>query len=239
MLGITRESENIGKNGRSTRRPISFFFQYLVSPLMLLVIGYLLNQQAERSKQVFNRLELDVKRIDVAQNMLTELFSGIPERAFVADRLLVKLVDSTLGNEISSIISRYYSQKLNRTLSGKEMEEAEKIATAASAIGGPAADSITIQMQQNHYYIVVASIKPSNEAEAVRKAEDLAGLGYNSEIYYSWSGYLAVTIGYLPFEDARSLLDRAVSKGNARPDSYLVPAKTFSKRVYPKVEGTH
>src|SRR5829696_255866 len=115
------------------------FLKYIASPLLLLVIGSILNSRLEEARQDFQRLEIDVKQVDAAQKMLAELFSDIPERAFIADRLMSRLVDKELAAEVSDMVAKYYSQKLN---SSTKSGDVDKIAAAAEAIGGRAAEKV-------------------------------------------------------------------------------------------------
>jgi hypothetical protein len=227
-------SKKVDRLERQQHGSIHFFFQYLVSPLLLLIIGFILNQNVEQAKQSFQNLELEVKRIEAAQSLLNELFSDIPERAFIADRLMTKLVDEGLSKEISSIITQYYSQRFKNDLSMNDMAGVEKIAAAAKAIGGPAAESITKHLQMQRYYVIVASIKPINERDAIIKAKTLREKGYDSEIYYSTSDYLAVTIGNQSFSKANTLRKKAFDNGDAPSDSYLTTGVTFTERLYPR-----
>ena len=75
--------------------PFSFFLQYLLSPALLLMIGFLLNLQIETTKQGFQKLELEVKRIEATQKFIQELFSGSPQRAFIAERLISQIVEES------------------------------------------------------------------------------------------------------------------------------------------------
>lgn len=84
------------------------------------------------------------------------------------------------------------------------------------------------------YYVIVASIKPINERDAIIKAKTLREKGYDSEIYYSTSDYLAVTIGNQSFSKANTLRKKAFDNGDAPSDSYLTTGVTFTERLYPR-----
>ena len=226
-------SEKVDRTESKLRNWLGFYVPILSSPLLILVLGFFLNQQMEKQREAFQRLELEVKRIETAQHMLNELFSDIPERAFVADRLMRKLLDENLSKEVSSITALYYRQKLDQRLSNKTLDKAVEIETAAKAIGGSAAESITAQLQTQHYYLVAASIKPDGEKDAIDKAAALRVKKYDGEVYFSTSGYFTVTFGHLPLAEATSLLTKAVKNGDTPEDSYLIPGKTFTKRLYP------
>ena len=229
---LARKIDQIEREQRSKWR---LFLQFIVSPLLLLIIGYFLTGSIERAKEDFQHLQLEVKRIETAQIMLRDLFSNAPERAFVADRLMSKLVDETLSKQISEIVFGYYSSKnLNKRLSGPVLDKAAEIVGAAEAIGGPAADKIKTKL----YYIVVASKKPGkrDKAEAIECAKKLQKK-YKSKVHYSDSGYFVVTVGRLPLNKAKSLLTKVIESEDGREDSYLIPGNTFTKQIYPESEG--
>lgn len=206
------------------------FLKYIASPLLLLIIGSILNARFEDARQDFQRLEIEVKQVDAAQKMLGELFSDIPERAFIADRLMSRLIDKQLAAEVSDMVAKYYAQKLNAaTRSG----DIDKIVAAAEAIGGPAAEKVTAKLRQANFYVVVASLPPDRREEAVMRAKDLGAKGYDSAVYYSSSGYFTVTAGHLPFERAKELRQRATVKNDIPDDSYIIPGRTFGDQIYP------
>ncbi len=233
MSTIEELTDKIDRFDREQQTKSRFFFRYLVSPLLILIIGYFLNQSVQEAKEQFHRLELEVNQIEAAQTMLADLFSDIPERAFIADRLMSKLVDEELSREISDIIALYYSQRLSRQLSDSTLADAEKIAAAAEAIGGPAAEAIQSQLRERQYYVVVASIQAEQREEAIQRAENLRRKGYNAEVHHSSTGYLAITVGNLPLSEAKALLTRAIAQNDGPEDAYLLPGDTFIQRVYP------
>lgn len=211
------------------------FVQYLISPAILVIIGYLLNLQVEEAKQGLQRIEVDVKRIEAAQGMLSELFSDVPERAFIADRLMGKLVDSDLSEEISKIVTAYYTEKLNQALDSDEaLDEAEEITSAAKAIGGPAAERLVSKIEASTYYVVVASIPHREKARAIQLANSLTRNGYSSEVHYSTTGFYAVTIGHLPLAEAKALRREAIDEGHGPKDTYLTPGPQFKEKIYPR-----
>lgn len=208
-----------------------FFLQYLISPIVLVLIAAYFNHNLERTKQDFQNLALEVQRLEAAQDMLSELFSDIPERAFVADRLMSQLVDDELAAEISQIVTNYYSHKLDRMLSTDSVETVEQIMIAAEAIGGVAAESIARELEMKNYYVVVASVEPDNRIGALNAANSLKEKGYDAEVYLSISGYLGITVGKSPLEGARKLQIDAIANGDANEDSFLAPEERFTEKI--------
>ena len=196
---------------------LRFFFQYLSSPLLLLVIGAVLNSQLEAARNEIRVRELEVKRLEAAQSLLESLFSGRPERGFVASRLFRRVVgDEGLADEVDDLVAKYYSQAENTA----EVEAARK------AIGGRAAEAL------DRVFVVVASVPRGDRERAVALADEWRARGFESEVHGSSSGYFGVTAGpRLPLEKAHALRERAIANG-APDDTYLTPGAKFSDREY-------
>lgn len=215
----------------------SFLFKSLpliisaISALGVTLLGHYFQQTIELEKQRLQQVELEIRKIDAAQKMLAELFSGSPERGFIADRLMAQLVDEKMSKEIHEIVKNYYSKQLEEKLSGESLNQARKIASAAKLFGGVAAEGVL----QKQYYIVVASISLNEQEVAVSKAKALRDKGYDGEVYYSTSGWYVVTIGRFPFTEADSRRLEAINRGDKdiRADSYLALGHTFTKKLFP------
>jgi hypothetical protein len=112
-----------------------FFVQYLLSPLLIVVFGTFMNWEIER-------LRSDVSRLDVAQKMVANLFTGNADQAFATERLMAKLVDPVLADEIHNIVANYYQNKIAVAVKNGRAEEARDIVQAARGAGGPAAERV-------------------------------------------------------------------------------------------------
>lgn len=65
---------------------IKFFFQYLLSPLLLLVIGFVINSSVERQKQA-------LQKIQITEDIVKNVFDGNPHKAFTLVGLLPSLIE--------------------------------------------------------------------------------------------------------------------------------------------------
>jgi len=114
---------------------LKFFVQYLLSPILLVSIGTFINWRIEENKAESNR-------VDVAQRMIPTLFAGNPDQAFATERLLAKIVDPASASDLHLIVVKYYQGKIESSLSTGNVELAARIVSAATTIGGSAADEV-------------------------------------------------------------------------------------------------
>jgi hypothetical protein len=123
MTEIQELEKRIETLEKKKESPARFFLQYLLSPLLLLVIGFLLNYQIEKAKQGFQLIELELKRIEATQKFVTELFSDNPQRALIAERLIAEIVEEKLAKDIAEIVENYYKGKVEKLVARKEFEK--------------------------------------------------------------------------------------------------------------------
>ena len=205
--------------------------KYIVSPLLVLVIGFYFNSQLQESERNFSLLQLEVVRIQAAQDMLQELFSGTPKRALIAEKLMAHLVDEKLGAEIRQIVVDYYSDEISDSVSGDLLQRQLDLAIVARKIRSPAAESILKAIDQVHYHVVIASKHTLTMAKA--RADSLRAKGYPAEVYRTQNGIYAVTLGSFPFSLAAIERREAIRIGVGRDDSWLSAGKLWSEKVYP------
>jgi hypothetical protein len=123
-----------------------FFVQYLLSPLLIICIGTFVNWRIEQGRS-------ETQRIDLAQKMVTSLFSGNPDQAFALERLMARIVDKDLADEIRVTVGKYYQARVKDSLKQGNVEAAAQIVSAAEQIGGSAAET------------VAQSVKPDQRAQ--------------------------------------------------------------------------
>jgi hypothetical protein len=231
------EIEDLEKRLRAleeTRRghPVRLALQLLISPALLLLIGFFLNSKLEETKQSFQLLELEVRRIEATQGFLEELFSGTPERAFIAERLIAQIVEEKLAAEISAIVKDYYSEKVEELIAGEDLEEASEIQAAAEAMRSTAGKKLIETLQEKSYYLIVASL--SSEDSAIMKAQALRDEGHKSEVILSSTGYYGVTLGCYSFDEAKEAKKKAIKRGDAPKDAYIMTQRRVIKIVFPE-----
>lgn len=202
---------------------IRFFMQYLLSPLLLLLIGGFLNFQIEKAKQGFQKIELEIKRIGTTQKFMTELFSGTPQRAFVAERLMSKLVEKEDAEEISKIIAQYYNGQVDKRLSTqKDIEKAQEIKSAAEMVQSPASKELLKNIEKKSYYVIVGSFRDQNGA--IKKTEEFRLKGYVkiNAIESKSLGMFRVALGDYSFDNANLVRNEVIKKGYAPEDTWII-----------------
>lgn len=204
---------------------VTFVFQYLLSPLLVVAIGYFFSSRIEKAKEAFSKLELHVKQIEAAQKMLNELFSGTPERAFIAESLISKVVEKDLSEHIHKIVSEYYANEVKKSISADNTQKIEEIAKATRSIESVAAQDVIQQIEQQIMFVVAASFSTLSDAKA--NAEELRNRGYTTDVWETVNGTFAVTIGELSYEKAVSLREKAVAEGHIKDDAYVASGRTF------------
>jgi hypothetical protein len=101
----------------------------------------LFNAQLERSKT-------EIQQIQVAQSMLSTLFSEDEFKALATKRLMDEvLVDEALKQEIGRIAEDYLNSKFDRSLADGDVDAAQQIFSAAKSIGGTVGTSITQRIE--------------------------------------------------------------------------------------------
>ena len=216
--------------------------QQLVSPLILLIIGWWLNGQLEQSKQILQRAELDLRRISAVQGMLEQLFSGKPEQAFITERLMKRIVEAELADEISRVVAQYYKGELERLsqapgrISEAQVEAIRRITEPAKRLAADSAAEIAKTADAQKAFVVGRSIaidSAGGKAAAIAAAEALREKGYEAAVWTSRTGYYGIVAGHLPIEQALDLKRRAVAAGDIEPDAYLHGGSRFIEQVWP------
>jgi hypothetical protein len=108
--------------------------QYLIYPVILVIIGWYLNRALESQK-------LEVQRIQVTQTLLPSLFSDNHSQA-LATELIVSKVEPDLAADLHKITATYYEEKVKSDIGKGQYESADSIIAAAKSVGGPVADQI-------------------------------------------------------------------------------------------------
>ena len=122
--------------------PVRFFFQYVFSPLLLLSVGWVLNSQMETTKQGLQKLEM-------AQRMVVTMFSGNHHQAFATQRLLAKVLDKPMADELNAIFDQYYKGQVEAQYAAKNVETVAAIYAAAKSVGGEGARQVVEQIQRD------------------------------------------------------------------------------------------
>jgi hypothetical protein len=204
--------------------------QTVLAPMLLLMIGFFLNSQMETAKERLQIAELELKRIATVQQMMDQLFSGTPARAFVAERLLSSILDKSMSDTISNIVASYYLSSLQGDLKPADIEKLNQLASAANEIQSQSANKILKSIEGINFYIVIASAK--TEEEAIQKAKEIESKGFKSRAALTKSGFYSVAVITPSYEEAIKLRDRMADTGLAPKDAFISQGKSWLKVVY-------
>lgn len=149
------------------RNPWRFFIQYILSPLLVVIIGSIMTYRVESGKK-------EMQEIQVASTMLPILFSDDKYKTFAAQRLWSRILkDEGLKAEIDSILKNYIMNRIENTLDEeKDMEAASDIYDAAKIFGGKVGESVVDSIEQNE--------RRSGRMKNYRQVRDLKKSGYDA-----------------------------------------------------------
>jgi len=134
---------------------LRFYVQTLLAPVLIVLIGTIINWKIERNKA-------ENQRIELAQKMIPLMFDGKPEQALAAQRLLDKVVEPAVAKELETIVAGFYNSQTTTALKNGDIKTAQNIMLAANTIGGNVANQI---IQKNSKKVTESSNKAS-EASA-------------------------------------------------------------------------
>lgn len=231
MSTIEELSSRIEKlEGDKKKNTWIMILQTVLAPMLLLMIGFFLNSQMESAKERLQVAELELKRIATVQQMMDQLFSGTPARAFVAERLLSSILDKSMSDTISNIVASYYLSTLQGDLKPADIEKLNQLASAANEIQSQSANKILKSIEGIHFYIVIASAR--TEAEAIQKAKEIESKGYKSKAASTKSGFYSVAVTAPSYEEAIKLRDKMIDAGLSPKDAFISQGKSWIKVVY-------
>ena len=128
---------------KNTQNSLKIFFQYFFSPILVVLMGFILNHSLEVKKT-------EIEQFNLAQNMIKEVFTEDVYQAFATQRLLEKVLDDTLlRNEVSDIVLSYYENKIDEYIENGQIQKAQSIVNAAKYIGGRLGNRFILSISKN------------------------------------------------------------------------------------------
>jgi tetratricopeptide (TPR) repeat protein len=138
-----------------------FFVQYLLSPILVLALGFLFNLQLEATKS-------EVKRIEVAHDMVTTALSGDYEQSFITLRLVDVVLDPELAGQIKDAVIGYLKKRAIESLEQERPEEALEIIRAQEGILKEAGQEPTDEIRR--------AIEEAGKGSELNRAEQASAL---------------------------------------------------------------
>lgn len=128
---------------RERQGKFRFFIQYLLSPLLVVVVGIIFNWQLEQDKK-------EIQQLQIAQTMLQPLFSEDKFKTLATKRLMDEVIESEkLKTEIGKIVEDYLTMKFNQSFKEGDYESAQDILDATSTMGGLVGENIAKGIEQD------------------------------------------------------------------------------------------
>jgi len=125
MTEFDQLEKRIGKLERSS--VIRFSVQYLLSPILVLALGFYFNLQLETTKS-------KIERVGIAHEIINTALGGDYEKSFITLRLVDVVLDPELAEQIKDGVIGYYEKKLAASLEEGRPEEAVEIIRAARGV---------------------------------------------------------------------------------------------------------
>ncbi|PCH97998.1 MAG: hypothetical protein COB85_02310 [Bacteroidetes bacterium] len=98
--------------------------QYVLSPVLIIAVGTMLNYKVDKNKE-------ELQRLEIAEGMITGMFNDeSPYKTFATLRIMKNVLDELLYEEIKEIIENFYANK------SKTIAETDEILAAAEQVGG-------------------------------------------------------------------------------------------------------
>jgi tetratricopeptide (TPR) repeat protein len=136
-----------------------FVVQYLLSPILVLALGFYFNLRLEQTKS-------EIERVEVAHKMINTALGGDYEKSFITLRLVDVVLDPELAGQIKDAVIGYYERKLAASLEEGRPEEAVEIIQAARGV----AEETARELEQS----LPKAEEDGREVDRLRNAEQAA-----------------------------------------------------------------
>ena len=142
--------KRLTKLEKSHQHKIRFVIQVILSPILVVVIGFILNSRLEEEKTRIEAKKTKIQQFELAQDMLPHLFSEDEYIGFATQRLMERVLeDQELKDEIAKVVREYYAKKIKDSIAVNDPETAQKVVDAAQSVGGGAAQKVIEQVEQD------------------------------------------------------------------------------------------
>ena len=115
-----------------------FALQYLVSPSLVVVIGFYFNMRLQDAKADLEKSRQQLDRIEVAHEIIRNALSSDYDQCFITLRLVEVVLEPELAAQVIDAVTEYLGRKAGMELAEGRPEEAVAIVKAAVATGGDA-----------------------------------------------------------------------------------------------------
>lgn len=120
-------------------------FLSVLSPLIILFIGFNINGKLESQKAILQETSLRQQKIDLMQKIVPQIFDNDDNKS-VAMMLLLKNVDTSMARNIEVILIKNYSSLKQNN----DTAQSNSLLNAAKSFGGTFADTLKTINQKFH-----------------------------------------------------------------------------------------
>src|SRR4030042_4455173 len=132
---IKNIQDRLTKLEKSNQHKIRFVTQVIISPILVLIIGFILNARLEEKKTSIEEKKTTIQQFELVQSMLPELFSDDEYIGFATQRIMERVLeDQELKDEISKDVREYYAKKIKDSIAANDPETAQKVVDAAQSV---------------------------------------------------------------------------------------------------------
>jgi hypothetical protein len=132
--------------------------QFLLYPLTLAVAGYIFNSHLDAAKKT-----------EVMEKFIPRLTGDKPAESFLADRLIDKMLDKDMANDVHRITKETWRTRLHRAVTNGKAEEAGLIAETANIYGGEIGKEVLLDVK------TVNSAVLNNYQQSAQSASSVGG----------------------------------------------------------------
>ncbi|MGY6412365.1 MAG: hypothetical protein ACXIUV_15240 [Alkalilacustris sp.] len=219
----------------------------LLSPIALAVIGFFFQQTLQDTRIAIEQNELEIRRIDSAQRILTAVFREEYEEARALQALFDALMaDSRLRASLTDSIDAYFVARFDRiarqpTLDAAKVAELRRTVDDAAGLISPGALPADLEVELHVVLVSLIRDAPGKFARLIPIAEAITADPDvpDAEIWCSSTGigYLALTVGRHPLESAWAVGEHVQARGwDQRRDLsrfYVTRGDHLYRRVWP------
>lgn len=219
----------------------------LLSPIALAVMGFFFQQTLQQTRIGIEQNELEIRRIDSAQSILSAVFREEYEEARALQSLFDALMaDSRLRASLSQSIDAYFVAKFDRVarqpnLDAANVSELRRTVDDASGLVTPGA--LPTDLAPEMHVVLVSLIRdaPGKFARLIPIAEAISAdpTVPDAEIWCSSTGigFLALTVGRHPLERAWAVGEDVQAKGwdedRGLSEFYVTRGDHLYRQVWP------
>lgn len=217
---IKQLEDRVAKIEKQRHGRFGFFIQYLLSPILVVAIGVLVNLQIEEDRK-------ELQQLKIAQSMLVTLFSDDEFKTLATKRLLDEVLeDDNLKVEIGNIITDYMSSKFAESVRDGNYEKAAGMYEAVESIGGDTGSVIASRIQEKDQSTKAIS---KYETAVIREEEGFSAL-LNEDYALALEKFKQAYDVYPKFHSVSEIY-HLLSKNKEKMDEAPVKEKVISKII--------